>query len=307
MERRRVASSVARAGRTRALARGMAAEARRTPLAAPARALATDAGGKRAVSGSSGIVTLLTDFGTRDPFVGVMKGVVLSVDRRLSVVDLTHEIEPQAIADAAFWLAQSFAWFPAGTVHVVVVDPGVGSARAGVVVRAHGHYFVGPDNGCFELVVRRATSVEVRRIDGARVGLSEPSRTFHGRDVFAPVAARIAASRLDFEAVGPPHELLVTERLPEVVRDREGTTGAVVVVDRFGNLVTNVPAAVLRPGARLTLGDVTLELVGAYAEVAVGAAGAVIGSCGTIEVFVRDGSASALFGAKRGAPVRVSA
>jgi S-adenosylmethionine hydrolase len=259
------------------------------------------------VSGSARIVTLLTDFGTRDPFVGMMKGVVLSFERCLNVIDLTHEIEPQAVADAAFWLGQSFRWFPAGTVHVVVVDPGVGSERAGVVVRAHGHYFVGPDNGCFELVVRGAPSVEVRRIDPARVGLLQPSRTFHGRDVFAPVAARLAASRLEFEDVGPPHALLATERVPEAVRGREGTTGTVVVVDRFGNLVTNLPAEVVWPGARLTLAGTTLEFVGTYADVAVGSAGAVIGSCGTIEVFVRDGSASALLGAKRGAKVTLSA
>jgi S-adenosylmethionine hydrolase len=259
------------------------------------------------VSGASGIVTLLTDFGARDPFVGIMKGVVLSFERRLSVVDLTHELEPQAVADAAFWLAQSFRWFPAGTVHVVVVDPGVGSERAGVVVRAHGHYFVGPDNGCFELVLRRAANVSVRRIDAASVGLPEPSRTFHGRDVFAPVGARLAAGRLEFDALGPAHELLATARLAEPVSDRHGTSGRVVVVDRFGNLVTNVPAGAVRPGARLTLGGRELELVNAYADVPVGAAGAVIGSCGTVEVFVRDGSASALLEAGRGAPVRLSA
>jgi len=276
-------------------------------VAASTRSLAPVTRRKRAVTAPSGIVTLLTDFGTRDPFVGVMKGVVLSVERRLEVVDLTHEIEPQAIAPAAFWLEQSYGWFPAGTVHVVVVDPGVGGERAALVVRARGHYFVGPDNGCFERVLRGAAGAEVRRIDVVRLGLAVPSRTFHGRDVFAPVAARLAARRLEFAAVGPEHAPLATALVPDAVRDRDGTSGVVVVVDRFGNLITNVPAAAARLGTRVTLGDEALELVGAYADVAVGTAAAVVGSCGTVELFVRDGSASARFGAKRGASVRVSA
>ncbi len=259
------------------------------------------------MSAASGIVTLLTDFGTQDPFVGVMKGVMLSIDATLRIVDLTHGIEPQAIGDAAFWLEQSYRWFPAGSVHVVVVDPGVGSERAAVVVRAAGHYFVGPDNGCFEVVARRAASVEAREAVPERLGLSVPSRTFHGRDVFAPVGALVASGRLAFEALGPPRALLPTGRVPEPVIAADGVTGSVVVVDRFGNLVTNVPRAGLAVGARVEFAGQAVALVSTYADVAVGTFGAVIGSCGTVELFVRDGSARELTGANRGAAVRVSA
>jgi S-adenosylmethionine hydrolase len=253
----------------------------------------------------SGIVTLLTDFGTQDPFVGVMKGVMLAIERELRIVDLTHGIEPQAIASAAFWLEQSYRWFPAGSVHVVVVDPGVGSERAAVAVRANGHYFVGPDNGCFELVVRRATAVEAHEVMPERLGLSVPSRTFHGRDVFAPVGALIAAGKLELAACGPARALLATERVPEPVEEEDGVRGVVVAVDRFGNLVTNVPAAVVREGVFVELAARRVEVVRAYAEVPVGTLAAVIGSCGTLEFFVRDGSARALSGAAAGARVKV--
>lgn len=259
------------------------------------------------MSSPNGIVTLLTDFGAQDPFVGMMKGVMLSIDRELRLVDLTHGIEPQAIGDAAFWLEQSYRWFPAGTVHVVVVDPGVGSARRAVAMRAGGHYFVGPDNGSFELVVRRAASHEAREIVPERLGLSVPSRTFHGRDVFAPVGALLAAGKLVFEALGAPCELAASKRVPEPVSVEGGIDGVVVAVDRFGNLVTNVPASSVDNGASVTLGELTLTLVQAYSDVPVGSAAAVVGSCGTVELFVRDGSARERSGAERGDAVRLRA
>jgi S-adenosylmethionine hydrolase len=258
------------------------------------------------VTETSGIVTLLTDFGTDDPFVGVMKGVMLSIGRELRLVDLTHGIEPQAIGDAAFWLEQAYRWFPDGSVHVVVVDPGVGSERAAVAVSAGGHYFVGPDNGSFEVVVRRAAAYEAREIVPDRLGLAVPSRTFHGRDVFAPVGALLATRRVAFDTLGPARQLVATERVPEPRQDDAGAHGVIVVVDRFGNLVTNVPVAMVEAGSSVALGGRHVELVGTYADVPVGTLGAVIGSCGTVELFVREGSARELSGAKRGAPVRVS-
>ena len=191
-------------------------------------------------------MTLLTDFGLSDPFVGVMKGVVLSRARGSALVDLTHDIEPGRIADAAFWLAQAYPWFPAGTVHLAVVDPGVGTSREALVVRAAGHLFVGPDNGLFEVVLRRVKSFECRRMDLGRLGLVPQSSTFHGRDVFAPVAGLLASRRLDFEGIGPRHEPLATQRVPEPRAVAGGFEGEVLVVDRFGNLITNVEA----PGPR---------------------------------------------------------
>ena len=257
----------------------------------------------------SGIVTLLTDFGTRDPFVAVMKGVILSHEKRLRVVDVTHDIPRHAIADAAFWLAQSYPWFPPGTVHVAVVDPGVGSARVAVAVRAGGHVFVGPDNGTFELVARRAREFEARLLSPARLGLPSPSRTFHGRDVFAPVGAALASGALGFADVGPLRELSVTRLVPDTELVGASVRGVVVVVDHFGNLITNLPAAAFPQGnaSRVTLGGHSLALVAAYSEVALGEPGAVIGSFGTLEIFVREGSAAALFALGRGAAVSVGA
>jgi S-adenosylmethionine hydrolase len=256
----------------------------------------------------SRIVTLLTDFGTREPFVGVMRGVMLSVAADLQLVDLTHEIEPHAVADAAFWLGQSCGWFPAGTVHLAVVDPGVGSDRAPLGVSAGGQLFIGPDNGIFELVARRAgATLETRELKTERLDLSVPSRTFHGRDVFAPFAAALASGKLSFGDVGPLRKLTRTKNLPEPVSSSSGLEGVVLVVDRFGNLITNLPAEALaeRPQAKVSLCGKTLDVVRTYAEVPPGVLAAVVGSGGTIEVFARNGSAAERLAAKRGTPVRV--
>jgi S-adenosylmethionine hydrolase len=256
---------------------------------------------------TSGIVTLLTDFGLRDPFVGVMKGALLARYPSARLVDLTHDIEPGRIADAAFWTAQAYPWFPPGTVHLAVVDPGVGTSRAALVVWCAGHLFVGPDNGLFELVFREAEAYECRRIDLPGLGLALPSKTFHGRDVFAPVAGLLASGRVELGGVGPPHEPLVTARVPRARPVAEGIEGEVLIVDRFGNLVTNVVAAPLGDlrGVSVEILDRTLEVVGTYGELAPGGCAAVVGSFGQLEVVERDGSAARTLGAQRGTPFRV--
>jgi S-adenosyl-L-methionine hydrolase (adenosine-forming) len=255
----------------------------------------------------SGIVTLLTDFGLRDPFVGVMKGVVLSRCRAATLVDLSHDIGPGRVPDAAFWLAQAYPWFPPGTVHLAVVDPGVGTPRAALAVRAGGHVFVGPDNGIFEVVRRRAESFECFRIDPGRLGLSPPSRTFHGRDVFAPVAGSLATGSLQASDVGPSHEPLDTRLVPEPRRTSDGVEGEVIVVDRFGNLVTNIDGATLGElgSFRIELLGRVLPLVGTYGDAEPGDCVAVVGSFGQIEVAKRDGSAALALGAQRGTQLRV--
>jgi S-adenosylmethionine hydrolase len=256
---------------------------------------------------TSGIVTLLTDFGLRDPFVGVMKGAVLARAPSVTLVDLTHEIEPGRIADAAFWLAQAWPWFPLDTVHLGVVDPGVGTSREALVARADGHWFVAPDNGLLEVVARRAASFECRRIELARLGVAPASRTFHGRDVFAPVAGLIASGQLELDGVGPVHAPLATARVPEPRAVASGLDGEVVVVDRFGNLVTNVEAARLGDLAplRVEILGQSLGIVGTYGELAPGGWGSVVGSFGQLEVVERDGSAARTLGAQRGTPLRV--
>jgi S-adenosylmethionine hydrolase len=255
----------------------------------------------------SGIVTLLTDFGLRDPFVGVVKAAVIARCRHATFVDLTHDIEPGLVADAAFWLAQAYPWFPPGTVHLAVVDPGVGTSRAAVAAKAGEHLFVGPDNGLFEVVRRRASSFECRRIDPERLGLATPSRTFHGRDVFAPVAGLLASGTLAFDEVGAPHSLVPTEGVPEPRRVGGALEGEVIVVDRFGNLVTNVEGAALGElaRARVEIADRTLPVVGTYGDLFPGDCAAVVGSFGQVEIVQGGGSAARTLGAQRGTPLRV--
>jgi S-adenosyl-L-methionine hydrolase (adenosine-forming) len=262
-----------------------------------------DAGGRV----TSRIVTLLTDFGVTDPFVGVMKGVLLAHCGNARLVDLTHVIPPQRVADAAFWLAQAYPWFPAGSVHLAVVDPGVGGGRAALALRAGEHYFVGPDNGIFEGVLARLASWQCRSIDLGALGLPQPSRTFHGRDVFAPVAGMLAAG-LAFERVGPEVQPLRTALLPLVTPEDAGALGEVVVIDHFGNLITNLELGGRAAGRRVVVevAGRALPLVATYSELSPGACGAVVGSFGQIELVERDGSAARTLNAQRGTPVRVS-
>lgn len=253
------------------------------------------------------VVTLLTDFGTRDPFVGVMKGVLLAACPGATIVDLTHEIEPQRVRDAALWLGFSYPWFAEGTVHVAVVDPGVGSGRRALAARADGQLFVGPDNGIFELVRRKAKQFEARALDPLSLGVTLRSRTFHGRDLFAPVAGRLAAGTLPFERAGAIVEPLATALLPESRVGEHSADGEVVLADRFGNLVTNLEADSLSHLAVATVRVAGRELavVGTYTDLEPGGCGVVVGSFGRLELVCRDGSAAKELGIQAGARVRV--
>jgi S-adenosylmethionine hydrolase len=256
----------------------------------------------------SGVLTLLTDFGVQDPFVGVMKGVILKQSTRLSIVDLTHAIEPQRVGDAAFWLGRAYPWFPEGTVHVAVVDPGVGTARRALAAQAGAHFFVAPDNGILEVVARRAPDFEAREIDADDLGFRPPSSTFHGRDLFAPIGALLASGALAFDGVGPRATLAATTHVPEQVVLARSAEGVVVLADRFGNLITNLSATAVASGARARVSVLGHELavVGTFADVPPGTLAAVVGSFGELEIFVRNGSAAAALSAQRGTAVRVS-
>lgn len=254
------------------------------------------------------IVTLLTDFGTRDHFVAAMKGVILGLQRDITLVDITHEIPPHDIEEAAFTLAATWASFPPGTLHLAVVDPGVGSARRPMAASADGHLLVGPDNGLFWPILRAAPGSEVREIANPALSRPDASATFHGRDLFAPAAAALAGG-LTLEAVGP----VVADpvRLPrwEVVAGPRGTReGRVVHVDRFGNLITSFTRADLPadPGRPMRLevdGQAIEEVRPFYAAGPVAVPFAIWGSAGYLEVSVREGSAAAWLGVGRGAPV----
>lgn len=250
------------------------------------------------------VVTLLTDFGLEDPFVGVMHGVVLARAREVRVVDLCHAIEPQRVAEAAFWVERCHAWFPPGTVHVVVVDPGVGSARVVLVVEHEGHLFVGPDNGVLGALAARGRAWEVGT---AKLGGPPPSRTFHGRDLFAPLAAELAVGRLAPDDVGHPAPAFAPSPLRAPARTPEGWAGEVVTIDRFGNLITNLRGEHLAGVARARHSGRVLRIVGTYAEAEPGEAVALLGSFDAVEVAVREGDAARSLGGRRGDPVTLLA
>lgn len=239
------------------------------------------------------VIVLLTDFGLADPFVGIMKAVVLRLCPGAAIVDLTHGVPPQDVVTGAFWLERSQEWFDAGTVFVAVVDPGVGSAREGLVVRAHGKLFVGPDNGLIGRVATSDPAFEVYAIDEQRLGLPPPSRTFHGRDVFAPVAARLAVGSLVPSSVGPRREGLMV--LLGSTPDRAGlvTEGTVVTIDHFGNVITNVDAKDVSAGSVIEVCDKVVAIARTYSDVEPGAIVAVINSFGVVEIAKRNGNAAA--------------
>jgi S-adenosyl-L-methionine hydrolase (adenosine-forming) len=245
------------------------------------------------------IITLLTDFGTADGYVGEMKGVLLSLVANVELVDITHDIPAQDVHAARLTLARVWRRFPSGTVHLVVVDPGVGSARGGLAISNDGRALVGPDNGVLSpaLLVSDARVVELPVASNA-------SATFHGRDVFAPAAAALA-NREPIDALGPQAHAPIILRTPEPIRDADGSlVGEVIHVDRFGNAVTNLIG--LR-GGTIEVGTTQISLRRTYAEVPVGTLLAVVGSSGLIEIAVRDGNAARQLQLVRGARVLLRA
>ena len=252
------------------------------------------------------IVTLITDFGTRDGYVGEVKGVLLRRAPDATPVDVTHDIEPGDVEHAAWVLARIWKRFPPGTVHLVVVDPGVGGERRAVAVEHRERWFVGPDNGLISFGVPPGAG-EARLLDPDSLGLEPESVTFHGRDLFAPAAAWLAGGgdpvRLG-EAIDAPE--LVRLDLPVPERVGPAIRGQVVHVDRFGNLITNVPGRWVSPTALVEVGGEEISgLRSHYAAVDEGDLLALVGSGGMLEVSVRNGSAAVRLGAGRGDAVGI--
>jgi S-adenosyl-L-methionine hydrolase (adenosine-forming) len=249
----------------------------------------------------SGIVTLLTDFGLTDPYLAMMKGVLLSINPRASLVDITHGIRPGAIFPAARIIREVYPFFPEGTVHVSVVDPGVGSGRRSIAVEAEGHFFVGPDNGLFWLVLQNSPGARVFRLTNDRFFRPPVSRTFHGRDVFAPVAAHLSlGTRIEETgvAVTDPKSLFV----PSPYREGDDLCGEIIHADHFGNLISNIDAETLtrflgqaQPWIRV--GSLTIRsLSRTYSEVEEGQPVALINSANLLEISVNLGKASEYVG-----------
>jgi S-adenosyl-L-methionine hydrolase (adenosine-forming) len=241
------------------------------------------------------IITLFTDFGTSDGYVGEMKGVMLSRTPDAHLVDVTHDIPPQDVESGRLALARVWRRFPQGTVHLAVVDPGVGSERRAIAVASDGRHLVGPDNGLLSPALLAGTArVVTLPVPGGA------SATFHGRDVFAPAAADLARGA-PLEALGPEIVDPVIRRTPEPRRMPDGgLLGEVIAIDRFGNAITNL---VGRRAACVEVEDARLPVHRTYAEVPSGSPLALVGSTGLVEIAVRDGSAAVLLGLRRGTAV----
>jgi S-adenosyl-L-methionine hydrolase (adenosine-forming) len=256
-----------------------------------------------------GVITITTDFGHQGPFVGVMKGCILKRFADARIVDLTHEIVVHWPAEAGFWLARAFQYFPAGTVHVAVVDPGVGTSRDIIIVSAAEHLFFAPDNGLLAPIVARHADAAIVRLTPAalvRFGIERASATFHGRDIFAPLAAELAAGRCTPADLGEPATTLVPSWVDEPTVDGH-VTGLVMTIDHFGNLITNIDAVLVRRfrAPRVFAGNHTFALKRTYGDVRPGEYLALVNSFGVIEIARAEQSAADGLGLSRGAPVMV--
>jgi S-adenosylmethionine hydrolase len=255
------------------------------------------------------IIATLTDFGLRDHYVAAMKAVALGICPDVTFVDITHDIAPQDVAGAALELEACFAYFPAGTIFLVVVDPGVGSARRALAAAAGPYRFVAPDNGVLFRVLQQTPDRRVVELTDPKYACPTLSRTFEGRDRFAPAAAWLAAG-VDVTALGPPVDRIVELQIAAARQSGERLSGEVVRVDRFGNLITNIERAMLEIFLDGTSGVVDIAgqaapIIATYADAPSGLLCALVSSSDRLEVAVNGGSAAAVLGATRGAAVHV--
>ncbi|WP_291999988.1 SAM-dependent chlorinase/fluorinase [Caldivirga sp.] len=256
------------------------------------------------------VITLLTDFGNGDYFVASMKGVILSIDPNVTIVDVTHDVPSFNILKAAFILWATYRYFPRGSIHVVVVDPGVGTNRRAIAVMSRNYYFIGPDNGVLTMAAEDDGVVEVREISNRRVMLSEVSSTFHGRDVFAPAAAYLGL--VDFKDYGPLISDYVKLTMPKPI-ERNGVIEAqVIYVDKFGNVYTSVRRGMfnLNYGDSITVNakgrGIRVRISKSYGYVNRGEALALFNSMGFLELAVNGGSFSSEYGLSEGDVIQIA-
>jgi S-adenosylmethionine hydrolase len=254
------------------------------------------------------IVTMTTDFGQIDGYVAAMKGVVLSICPKVVLVDISHQIRPQAVQQAAYVLSTAVPYFPPGTVHLVVVDPGVGSERRPVVVQTERALYVAPDNGVLGLVFHQDPARLAVHLTEPRYRLAQVSATFHGRDIFAPAAAHLACGTAPDE-MGEPIPLAELASLPRIEPKQQASgewIGEVLHIDRFGNLITSFQIRNPRAPITLTVGGQRIgRLSRTFAGVSPGELVGYVGSSGYLEIAVREGNAARQLGLDIGAPVQV--
>ncbi len=252
------------------------------------------------------IVTLTSDFGLKDPYVAEMKGAVLNVCSTAVIVDVTHDVEKFNIREGAFVLASIAPYFPKGTVHVAVVDPTVGTGRRPIIVETEDSFFVGPDNGVLLLAAEAQRIKQIRHVESRRFMFTHVSNTFHGRDVFAPVAAHLL-NGVYVEEFGPQITDVAKPKFVEITRNEKSISGEVLHVDGFGNIITNIPAKVV---SAFTLDAIMVELAAhepihmkmarAYADAKHGEPMALVGSHNYLEIALNQGNAADKFSVRAG-------
>ena len=254
------------------------------------------------------LIALLTDFGLRDHYAGTMKGVALGICPDITFVDISHDVPPHDVLAGALELAATFRYFPAATIFLVVVDPGVGSARRGIAADTGDYRFVAPDNGVLTVVLDQMKPKRIVELTDRRYARPTISRTFEGRDRFAPAAAWLAKG-INLTALGRPAGSLIRLEIPAPATSAEGIAGEVLRVDRFGNLITNIDTALienLSGPAHIDVGGRQLSrIVSTYADVQPGDLCALVGSSDHLEIAVNGGSAAEILSLGRGASVRV--
>jgi len=251
----------------------------------------------------SGIITITTDFGERDPYVAMMKGVILSINPGARIVDITHQVPARSIREGGSIIKETYPYFPSGTVHLAVIDPGVGGKRRPIAVLADNHLFVGPDNGLFWPIIETQERTEVIHLSEKRYWMRKISPTFHGRDIFAPVASHLSKG-IDPFLLGEKihHPTTIALSLPR--KENSDLVGEIIRVDHFGNLITNITRDHLKPfpqpkGVSIKVGALVLQkLSTTYSDVPVGQPLALIGSSNLLEIAINSGDAAHELGEK---------
>lgn len=258
------------------------------------------------------LITLLTDFGLKDGYVGVLKGVILGIAPQVRIIDISHFISPQNVLEGALTLGRTTRFFPAGTVHIVVVDPGVGTIRRPLAARIGDHYYISPDNGSLSVVLKQAEKDGLPsafyQLDRPEYWLPEVSNVFHGRDIFAPAGAHLA-SGVPIEDLGSPIDDAIRLTIPEPVKTKTGISGVVLHVDAFGNLATNISAEMIgrSTNMKVHISGATIQgIVRAYGDKQAGELVALGDSAGMLSIAVVNGSAALRLKAGLGTPVELT-
>jgi len=261
-----------------------------------------------------GLITLLTDFGDQDSFVASMKGVILTINPQVSFVDLSHHVSPHSVEEAAYLLESCYRYFPEGTVHVAVVDPGVGSARRPLIAKSERYFFLAPDNGLLTPILAEESEIEVREIENADYRLTSPGHTFDGRDLFAPAAAWLSKGEA-FDLFGQPVHDPIRRSLGEPMWQGHSLVGKIIYVDRFGNLISNITSKHLGqirsitqcPIPTICIGRQKIQgLLASYSDGTPDCPRALVNSNGLIEIFLKEESAANRLGLGSGERITIS-